>query len=308
MALNLKTKLKNNLKNKLENEGGNKKDTRFLNYYDLKEGEKMKVLILPDTNGELWSKFKLHGPNLKLPKAGKVNCAYTSSGDDCPACKVGFEYLNLEKETGDKAYREEAKRWFGKDYTVMSVLVLEAPFDVDESPDGNMVKLMYVPYAIENKIKEAIVEGQIEEDELTSVPFYIKKTKNSGGWAEYVNSYFDRKPVTDEELSFFEDFKVEQFDYTNLDVIPAATTTSEVQEWLDKAMKLDEANNSDDSSDKEEETPKKTEKKVEQKMSEKAPEPEPEEEESVEEEESSEEEGETTAGSSLKERLASLRG
>lgn len=238
MSIGLKLKLKTNLKKQIEDEAksGGGTDNRFLNYWDLKDGEKVKILFVPDTNGELWGKFKKHGPSLKVRGAGSIRCAYESSSEDCPACQKGFDLLNLEKETGDKAYKDEAKKWFARDYTVMSCVVLDSPFEVSEAPDHNQVKLIYVPYAIEKLIKEAVTEGQLDEDELCRTPFFIKKGKNAGGYAEYTSSYFARKPVSDEELEFFEDQKVEQYDYSTLDVIPPATSTEEVEEWLEKAI------------------------------------------------------------------------
>lgn len=237
---NLKMKLKGNLKDKIEGEKkGNKNDTRLLNYYDLKEGEKMKILLVPDTNGELWAKFKKHGPNLKLPDAGSINCAYTSSGDNCPACQKGFDLLNLAKETGDEAYKTEAKRWFARDYTLVSCIVLESPIEIQESPDHNQVKLMYLPYKIETMIKEAVTEGQVDQEEIPFTPLVIKKTKNPGGYASYDHSFFDRKTVDDDDLEFLDDMVVEQFDYNDLDVIPPAATEAEVEEWLEKAEEVD---------------------------------------------------------------------
>lgn len=251
--IGLKLKLKSNLKKQIEDEsskGGN--DSRFLNFYDLKDNEKMRILFVPDETGELWAKFRKHGPNLKVRGTGAIRCAYESSGDTCPACAKGFELLDLSKETEDKAYKDEAKRWFARDYTLMSCIVLESPFEVAESPDHNQVKLMYVPFAIEKLIKEAITEGQIDEDELCRTPFWIKKTKNGGGFADYSSSYFARKAVEDEELAFFDDQKVEQFNYETLDLIPAATTEQEVQEWLDKAIDVVERGDSKEDKEKDE--------------------------------------------------------
>lgn len=243
---NLKTKLKQNLKKDIEKEaaGGNNSDKRFLNYYDLKDGEKMSVLFVPDVNGEFWTKFSKHGPNLRVPGAdGKpravrvpaINCSYKSSGEDCPVCQKGFDNFSLAKDTGDKAYKEEGKRWMSRDYTLVSCIVLESPMDIIADDKGNQVKLMYLPYAIENIVREAITEGQVEEDELCSTPFIIKKSKNGGGFASYENSYFARKQVADEELEFLEDMVVDQFDYLTLDTVPKNTTTEEMVEWLETA-------------------------------------------------------------------------
>lgn len=310
MALNLK--LKKNLKDRLEKEGSNKKDTRFLNYFDMKFEEKMKILILPDVNGELWAKFKMHGPNLNNKKVGAVNCSYMSSGEECPACQHGFDYLNMEKETGDEAYKDEAKRWFAKDYTIMSVLVLESSMEIQESPDGNQVKLMYVPFKVEQMIKNAVVEGQIEEDMLSYTPLWLKKTKNKGGRAAYDNSYFDRKEVTDDDLQYFAEQKVDQFDYTNLDVIPKPTSTAEVQTWLDKALEImdqEDGSSSDDKADESKSDSKPTPKPKKEKVEK---DEDPEEDDSEESQDEPEEESDEgvkseSDGGSLKDRLAKLR-
>ena len=251
-ALKNKLKLKSNIKDQIEKEdskGSSGPDKRFLNYYDLKEGEKMTVLIVPDPNGELWTKFRRHGPNLKTRGVGSIGCRYDMAGEDCPVCQKGFSLLDLEKETGDKAYRTEAKKWFARDYTVMNVVVLDSPIDVLEAEDGNQVKLMYVPFAIENLIKEHLKEGIIEEDELCTIPLNIKMTKNAAGYAAYDSSFFARKPVTDEELEAFDDFKVEPHDLSTLDVIPELPSKEEAEEWVEKAQeKLDAATDKDKSS------------------------------------------------------------
>ena len=256
MALNLKLKLKSNLKQQIENENKREKkqDKRFLNYYDLKEGEKIKLLIVPDTNGNLWTKFRKHGPNLKVPGVGSVRCLHEAAGENCPACEKGFEFLNLHRESGLKEHKDEAKRWFARDYLLMSCIVLESPIEIAESPDKNQVKLLFVPYAVENIIKEAITEGVLEEDEICSTPFFLKKTLNGGGYADYTNSYFARKQIDDDELEFFSDLVVEQYDYDTIDVIPEAPSHEEVEEWLAKAIELDAKAKKGDT-EKEEEQP-----------------------------------------------------
>ena len=245
MSLREKLKMKVSLRQQIEAEksAGGGKDLRYLNFYDLKNEQKMSVLIVPDANGALWSKYKLHGPNLKvagkyIKGVGSISCAYHSSGVDCPACQQGFDYLNLEKETGDKAYREEAKRWIGRDTTIISVLVLESPIEIDESSDKNQVKLMRLPFKVEQMIQNHIAEGIIPEDELYSTPLVIKKTETKGGQASYETSYFERKTVGDDVLDAFDGEVVDLYDYGTLDAIPKATTTAEVAEWLDAAKVL----------------------------------------------------------------------
>lgn len=247
MSVLSKFKVRKDLQQQIEKEdtssGGNKKDDRFLPYYDLKFGEKVKVIIVPDTEGNIWKKFSAHGPNLKVRGTGTVACRYKNDNEECPICQKGFDLLQQAKDTGDDKYKDEAKRWFAKDTTIMSVLVLESPFDVPISPDQNEVKLMYVPYAIEGLIKNALAEGQLDVDSLLSTPLCIKKTVKKGtkDTPDYTSSYFDyRSPVTDDEMSVFEDSVVEQYDYSDLDVIPQTPSLDDAEEWLEKAVELDE--------------------------------------------------------------------
>jgi len=234
--------VKKGLKKEIERESNGGRDTRFLNYFDLKDGEKMKIMFLPDANGNFWAKFHKHGPNLRVPGLEGISCPYKSQRQTCPACQKGFELLNESKEAGGestgrgKALKEEAKKWFAKDYTMVQVLVLESPCEIAQSDDGNEVKLMYLPFAVEKIIKNTLTEGILEEDEICQTPFYIKKTMNQGGQASYSDSYFDlRHEITEDDLAYFDDLKVEQYDYDNLDVIPGDVSTEEVEAWLVKA-------------------------------------------------------------------------
>lgn len=238
-----KLKLKKTLKVDIEKEeAGKAKDTRFVNYSDLKFGEKMEVLIVPDVNGELWHRYSKHGANLGIRGLDTIACAYKSTGDDCPSCIKAFGLKDLEKEakeagdkTAEELYKKEAQLWFPKDYCIMSVLVLDSPHEIVESEDGNQIKLMYVPVNVQKIISNTIKEGILSPDEICQYPLVIKKEKNQYGSADYSQSYFARKPVSDDELSFFDDLKVEQFDYSNIDLTPTPTTTADVEKWLEEA-------------------------------------------------------------------------
>ena len=324
-----KFKLKKNLTEEMKKEDTGGKDTRFLPYYNMKEGEKVKVLIVPDVNGNLWKKYETHGPNLGLRGVKPLLCRYKHGGGDCPICQKAFDLLDQSKAIGadtskGKEVKEEAKRWFPKSTTVMSVIVLDAPFDYPASPDHNEVKLMYVPYAVEALIKNSLAEGQIDEDSLTSVPLYIKKTKNKGGQASYENSYFDRSVVSDEEMAVFddEDLVVEQFDFDVLDIIPEVPELDVAEEWLSSAEKADnkaKAAAGKGGSDEDDDTPKaKAPTSLQDRMKAKkaaaltAANAEQEEEEAEEQEEAEEVQEETPAPApsrtaSLRERLAAQR-
>lgn len=309
LNLNLRSKLKERLVE--ESQKKNKKDPRFLNYYDMKEGEKMRILLIPDVNGEIWAKWKMHGPNLKNPKIGQVACSYHSSGEECPVCVRGFEIYETFKETNDEAYKTEAMRWFAKDYVLVSVIVLDSPIEVQESPDGNAIKLMYLPHAVEKMITNQVLENQIGEDDLPLTPIVLKKTKNAGGYASYDSSYFERKTIADDDLDFLENFKVEQFDYTDLDVIPKPSTTKEVRDWLDKVDRiLGEVPEEEEKEPSRKDTPTRSEK------SSRAAEPEPQDDQEPGPDSSSSHEGEeeepaetpVSKAASLRERLQAARG
>lgn len=256
-----KLKLKKGMKEKIKQEAsGNKNDPRILNYYDLKDGEKMHILFVPDVNGEIWTKFKIHGPNLNEKGVGGVRCSDEANQTDCPACQQGYELLNEGKEDDNdyEEYKEEAKRWFARENFIAQCLVLESPFEVNESPDGNQVKLIRLPYAVKSIIEESVIEGLIDEDEICTTPFVLKNKKTGNGKNNgYKTSYFARQEVTDEELEYFEDLMVEPYDFSDLDLIPKASTEKEVQKWLDGAIKKvyggsgDEDEDDDDSADDE---------------------------------------------------------
>jgi hypothetical protein len=252
MALkNLKLKLKTDLKKTIEETTqGRKDDPRVLNYFDLKDNEKMTILFMPDINGELWAKWRTHNAPKGARGIKAIRCLHEATGGDCPACQQGFKLNDKFKETGDKSYKDEAKNWWGKDRTVMSCLVLDAPFEIPVCPDKNEMKLFFVPYAVEAQIKNAIVEGEIDEEMLFQTPFVIKKTKNKGGYASYEDSYFSRKVVSDDDLEYFEDRVVEQYDYETLDLITPVSTEEELEEWvLALAKKLNQAGDDDDDDD-----------------------------------------------------------
>lgn len=247
MSLRNKLKAKVSLRQQIEESqrGGRKQDMRVLNYFDLKPDSKMTVLIVPDEEGRLWAEYKTHGPNLRINNraiegVGSVACIHAQDGTQCPACQYGFEFLNLEKETGDKAYREEAKRWFGRDQTLMTVLVIDSPVEINQDPSGNQLKLMYVPYNIKKMIENTLAEGIIPEDEFFRTILNIRKTEEHGR-ANYSSSYFDRRPLTDEELdAISEGITIEQYNYETLDAIPRAESAEEVQKWLDNAIALND--------------------------------------------------------------------
>lgn len=224
--------------------GSQEKDLRFLNYYDLKDGEQMKVLLVPDVNGELFCRYSKHGPNLKYTDAqgktkyvrGVGSIGVMKDSSKSPIMQHGYDLLNKAEETGVKAYKEEAKKFFPKNYAVVSVVVLESPIEITQSDDGNDLKLFDVPYSIEKLILNMVTSGEIEEEDLWVTPLIIKKSKGDSGWSTYEDSLFSRKPISADVEDYLEDLKIDQYEYETIDIIPETPTADQQQEWLEKAI------------------------------------------------------------------------
>jgi hypothetical protein len=204
-------------------------DKRFLNYFDLGYGQKMTIRLLPDggDSGEYYLKYSTHGPNLKTRGVEGIQCPYDANGDDCPACGYSYDFYN----DGNK---EEAGKWRRKETFVGQCLVIDSPIEINETDDGNPVKLMYIPWGMLEQINEAVMEQQV--DEPMDVDFVIKKTKNSGGFASYDKSYFMKEvePLDDEILDAFDSGEMNLFDLSK--ELPAPATTEDVEEWLEKTI------------------------------------------------------------------------
>lgn len=230
-AMNLREKFIQEQEDKKNKRSGGNTDKRFLNYFDLEEGQKMTIRLLPDggDSGEYWLEYSTHGSKLKVRGVDSIACAYTSSGEECPACQKFFDLWEEDN-------KDEAKRWGKKETIIAQCLVVDSPIEVNETEDGNPVKLIYLPFGVRDMIKEQIIEGQIEDP--SDFELILKKTKNSGGYAAYDKSYFDMKsePLSDEIIEMFDSGELELFDLS--EELPAATTTEDVDEWMDKVMPL----------------------------------------------------------------------
>jgi len=236
--MNLRNKSKN-LKEKIlkdEEEKKSKKsgkgDKRFLNYFDLDFGEKVTIRLLPDggDSGDYWAEYEVHGGGLKLRGANNINCSYASSGEDCPVCQHSYSYFT----DGNK---DEAARWRSNNKFLAQCIVIDSPFEVNESEDGNPIKLINLPFKVYEILKEAVIEDQVGD--IMDTDFIIKKTKNSGGQAAYDKSFFAKKeePLGDEIFEAFESGELKL--YNLFDETPTATTTADMDEWLDKTIALD---------------------------------------------------------------------
>ena len=207
-------------------------DPRFLNYFNLDFGQQMTIRVLPDggTSDELWLEYSQHGPNLDSQDVENISCAKTSSGERCPACSYSYSF---HKE----GMKDDAKKWRAKDVNIAQCIVVESPIEISQSPDGNSVKLIYLPYGMKEAMKEAIINQTITDP--TACDFVIKKTKNQGGFASYDKSYFKTKE-SDLPESFLATIEAgTSYLYDLKAQLPEPATAEQVGVWLEKAIELE---------------------------------------------------------------------
>lgn len=223
-------KLAENLREKLikRNDEKSRKgnDPRFLNYFDMNEGQEMHVLLLPDggDSGELFMEYENHGGGIRGVRT--INCSYVSNGEDCVVCDRSW---NLHS-SGDK---EGANQFRRREHAIAQCVVLKSPVEVPMAEDGNIVKLINLPF----KVKETIVNSVVDEiiEDPTAHVLVIKKTKNAGGRASYDRSHFKPQPVGEDDIptevvTAIENGNLNPFNLA--DEIPDATTSADMVEWL----------------------------------------------------------------------------
>ena len=208
--------------------GGSKKDPRFLNYFELdaEKNQSIMVRFLPISDkGEIFFDYSIHSHSSRDVK--NIQCSYTSSRDSCPVCAKSYAAY----QAGDK---EAQKLWNSNEKTLAQVVVVKSDIDIDVAPDGNMIKLMHVPYGIKKEIMKAIDNGIV--DNLSASNFVIKKAIGKNGYANYDNSFYNANSKEDIPQEFHDSYNSDQsYIYDITKEAPPATTTAEMQEWLDVA-------------------------------------------------------------------------
>lgn len=219
----------NKLREKLAAEGqkkGRSNDPTFLNYYDMKPGEKMVIRLLPASdNDEIYLSYAQHGPNMKVPGVSSVRCLYEARGESCPACAKSYEIF----QSGDK---DGARKWRAKESFLGQCLVIKSPIEVPDSPDGNPVKKIHLPYKVKELIKNAIINGAI--DDPCERNFVLVKGENAGGMATYEHSFFEGKDsdLPPEYEEAFEEGIAYLYDLEK--DLPDVVSEAEIEEWIEK--------------------------------------------------------------------------
>jgi len=210
-------------------EGGTR-DLRFINYWDLKPGQELKIRFLPDagehelSNG-LYIQFKHHriaGEWVLCPKSyGKY--------EKCAICQRGWDMYH----NGD---REHYKEWVSKQARYAQCIVIDdGGLDIPEDPDGRIVRLLNMPQAVEEEIMKHLMNGNIEDP--TDHTFVIVRTMDDGR-ASYSKSYVMMKPdpLPDEVLELIEQ-NGGLYDLSEL--IPAIASPEDEQRLIDAKREKD---------------------------------------------------------------------
>lgn len=208
--------------------GGGKKDPRFLNYFelDIDKNQSMTVRFLPiNDKGDVFHDYSIHSHPSRDVK--NIQCSYTSSGDNCPVCSKSYAGY----QAGDKATQ---KLWNKNEKTLAQVVVVQSDIDIDVAPDGNLIKLMYVPYGIKKEILKAIDNGIITN--VSASNFVIKKAMGNGNRPHYDNSFYKPNDTAEIPQEFHDSYNADQsYIYDITKEAPPVTTTADMQAWLDVA-------------------------------------------------------------------------
>ena len=239
-----KTNITQDLKQKLENQSGSggsrpTPDHRFLNYYDLGDGESMKIVLIPTREGEYIKEFSKHGAYSQ--EVSTFPCRYMNQGQSCPICLEGYKlFQNDERDAEGRPISDHLRR---KKYVLAQCVVIDSPIEVQDHGEDTIVHLIWLPIAVLDKMKESIDEGIISDDVQDHV-LVLKKRVGSNGRATYTHSYFrESKFEPDETLTeAIENGFVEPFDLNNLQTpdgdpyIPGDVSEEEAKEWFDQAV------------------------------------------------------------------------
>lgn len=226
-----KNKLNSGIRERLlkqqEESTSSRNDPMNLNYYDLEVGQQMEILLLADNNGELYYEYSTH--NVKRVGVKSIRCSYEAARISCAPCQYGF---GLYQE----GQKDESGQWRKKNHALAQGIVLKSPFDVPETEDGNMVKVIHLPFYILEMIKDGMINGTVADP--TERVLVIKKTKKSGNsdYASYEKSFFkaEQAVIPPEFMEAYEAGMIVPRDLKAL--IPAATTEQEMRDWLAGAL------------------------------------------------------------------------
>ena len=119
---------------------------------------------------------------------------------DCELCQELSEQWVAEKESGVEIPKIEGYR---SKKRIVSVLVIE---DKDQPEFEGTVQKMYIPSTLEDKINKALFPPKAEDGTLKKQPkmihdlweghnLHIEVCKNSKGYNDYTESYFDVEPT-----------------------------------------------------------------------------------------------------------------
>lgn len=225
-----KNKLNTGIRERLlkqQEESGGKNDPLYLNYFDLEIGQQMEILLLADDSGELFYEYSTHA--VKRVGTKTIQCCYAASRVPCAPCQYGFSLY----QDGNK---DDSQQWRKKNHMLAQCIVLKSPIDIPETEDGNMVKLIHVPFAISEMIKDGMINGTVSDP--TQKVLVIKKTKKNANsqYAAYDKSFF-KNESPELPAEFIEAYDAGLIVARNLkEHLPPVASEDELKEWLATAL------------------------------------------------------------------------
>lgn len=173
-------------------------NTEWYPFWKMDFDETAIVRFLPDadaTNTNFVIEKFLHKLDVEIDgkeQRRQVPCL-SMFGKPCPICQVSQKFYKEDDDVNG------SKFWKKKSY-LAQIMVLDSPFDLDAEEDGsiNPHKLINLEPKIYEKIKKAIMQGDLDEmptDYAAGYDFRLNKTKD-GKWASFSTSSF--KPRSSE--------------------------------------------------------------------------------------------------------------
>lgn len=198
----------------------------FYPFWKMPDDSQAVVRFLPDLDENNSLGFLVENLQHELVINGqrkKVPCL-EMHGEDCPICALSRRHYDEKNE-------ELGKKYYRKKSYVGQVMVIESPFDHDQT---QLVKLIEFGPAVFKQIQAAFQSGDLEcppQELKGGYNFRIKKTK-SGQYASYTTSSFSPKQtdLDDEvigELSLFNliDYRGEKIDRATVEAMLIADQT-----------------------------------------------------------------------------------
>lgn len=215
-------------------------DKRFLNYYDLDFGDSMKVVLIPDPEGNYYHKWTRHGTYSQ--EIDSFPCRYQNQNKaSCPICLGAYEFYQQGKL--DKNGNPLSQHFSKKTYVLAQCVVIDSSIEIQDHGEDTLVHLIWLPIKVFDKLHESVDEGIIQND-IQEHMLVLKKTKSSNGNPGYEHSYF-RESIyepSDDMMQAINAGLIQPWTLSEVEspkgerYVPEPVTEEQAQEWFDKCV------------------------------------------------------------------------